>query len=409
MASTGWRVNGAARPLGYISGRVDARKSYEAWRSGSDAEGFGTMYLLHFFTAARDLGRDAVVLTSHGQESYEVDYPGVKIINRPHPDPTAVSGLQYHVRELGWTIRALRLLQDAGAGTIVLTDNPLYWFVTPVFRASGIRFVNALHCTLSLLIGRDGAPRRILNRVTGWLHYAWSDPTIGVSPAILRQVAAMPGARRRWSRIIVTDYPRPFIDSIARPRDLAEDAERPARVIFAGRCEVNKGVMDLLEACRLLQARAGRPVSFDVCGGGGALEPLRAEVARLGLEPVFTVHGLVSREEMAALYGQSDIVVVPTRSTFEEGEPRALIEGVLVRRPVVSSRVCPILEVVADACVEVEADNPAAYADAIWRLANDPALAADKRAAAVRLREIFFDPPDSYANALTAAVLQAEL
>lgn len=394
------------RTLGYLSGRVDARKVYEAWRSRNPAEGFGTMYMLQFLTSARELGHEAVIVTSHGEQSYEADFPELGIVNMPHPDPASVSGWEFHLGEIAWTLKALWRMYRAGARVIVLTDNQLYWFLTLPFRLLGVRFVNALHCTHYLQLGNNRLPRRLFNRLTGWLHYVFADPTIGVSPAIMREVAAFPGAGRRWAQMLTTDYPRAFIDRIAPP---AEDAgDRPARVLFAGRAEVNKGVMDLLEICRMLQAREGRAVVFDICGDGTALPTLRDEVSRLGLADVFRVHGLVERDAMARLYGESDIVVVPTRTDFEEGEPRALIEGVLVRRPCVSSRVCPIIEVVADACVEVEPDNPAAYAEAIWQLANDPALAAAKRAAAERLRETFFDPPHSYARSIKAAIARAE-
>ena len=96
--------------------------------------------------------------------------------------------------------------------------------------------------------------------------------------------------------------------------------------------------------------------------------------------------------------------MVPTRTDFEEGFAKIVAEGVIAGRPVVTSRVCPALEVVRDACVEVEPDDPLAYADAIWALATDPELARRKRNAAVELRGQFFDPANSYGAKLEQAL-----
>ncbi len=83
-------------------------------------------------------------------------------------------------------------------------------------------------------------------------------------------------------------------------------------------------------------------------------------------------------------------------------------EGVIAGRPVITSRVCPAMEVVNAACVEVEPDEPRAYADAISMLISDPGLSDAKRRAAKTLRAQFFDVANSYGENLKS-VLQTIL
>jgi len=154
----------------------------------------------------------------------------------------------------------------------------------------------------------------------------------------------------------------------------------------------------------VLARRTGPVIEFHLHGEGDALEELRRVVATSSVGSLVTVHGFTPGSKLAAHYAQSDIVIVPTRSDFDEGVAKSVVEGVLALRPVVTSQACPSIKLLADACVEAEVDNPASYADAIWSLATDPDLVATKCDAALRLREMFFDPPERYDRRLRQAL-----
>ncbi len=188
----------------------------------------------------------------------------------------------------------------------------------------------------------------------------------------------------------------------------AEVRQDQLNVIFAGRVERDKGVFDILTMAEDLAQREGPRVQFHIHGEGGALAPLKDAVARSAYGDRVTIHGFTSGTEMARHYMDSDIIIVPTRSTFEEGVAKSVVEGVLSLRPVVTSIACPSIGMLADACVEAQVNNPASYADAIWRLANDPALVRKKVEAATRLRTMFFDPPERYDRQLRNALAAAE-
>jgi glycosyltransferase involved in cell wall biosynthesis len=84
-------------------------------------------------------------------------------------------------------------------------------------------------------------------------------------------------------------------------------------------------------------------------------------------------------------------VIVPTTTHFVEGFNKVVAEGVLAGRPVITSSVCPALEYVREAVIEVPPDNAVAYGDAILRLKSDAAVYESKRLGCASIRAQFYD------------------
>jgi len=151
----------------------------------------------------------------------------------------------------------------------------------------------------------------------------------------------------------------------------------PMRIMFAGRIEADKGVFDILTICELLAARRPGAFVFDICGGGGAFEELRAQVIARGLERMVTLHGKLVRPDLLEVYAASELVIVPTRSTFCEGLPGVCAEAVLAGRPVLTSRLSNALDELRGAVIEAREDDPADYAAKIEALADDASRYAE--------------------------------
>src|SRR6185312_8927579 len=179
----------------------------------------------------------------------------------------------------------------------------------------------------------------------------------------------------------------------------------PFRVLFAGRIERNKGVFDLLEIARRLSAAGRTDIEFDLCGAGSALDELKRHVEQAGLSERFRLHGHRSRPEMREMFRQCHVLIVPTTTDFAEGFNQVVVEGVLAGRPVITSDVCPALEYVRDAVIEVPPDDVSAYEAAIVRLHDDPSLYEQKRAACGVLQTQFYDESRGWAAALRKALL----
>ena len=178
----------------------------------------------------------------------------------------------------------------------------------------------------------------------------------------------------------------------------------PFRVFFAGRIERNKGVFDLFDIARRFAGEGHLDVEFDLCGEGSQLDELRRAVSNAGLQERFRCHGHSTRPFMREMYERCHVVIVPTTSDFLEGFNKVVAEGVMAGRPVITSSVCPALEYVKDAVLEVPADNPSAYGDAILQLKTNAALYSAKRQGCDVARGQFYDSSLGWKAALERAV-----
>jgi glycosyltransferase involved in cell wall biosynthesis len=148
-----------------------------------------------------------------------------------------------------------------------------------------------------------------------------------------------------------------------------------------GRLDPHKGIDVLLRALAAVPAAAAHVI---VVGGEsfaaqqarvrGHGEALRRLAAELGLAP--RVHFLGHRDDVAALVGQCDLVVVPSRAL--ESAPRAIAEAQAAGRVVIASRIGGVPELIDDGCTGllVPPAEPAPLAAAITRVLAEPDLRA---------------------------------
>src|SRR5207237_5233242 len=139
---------------------------------------------------------------------------------------------------------------------------------------------------------------------------------------------------------------------------------------------------------------------FDLCGSGTAMPELRKRAEAAGVAERFRCHGHQSRAFMRDMFARAHVVIVPTTSDFIEGFNQVVAEGVLSGRPVITSDVCPALDYVRDAVVEVPPDDVQGYYDAILKLCDDLPFYQAKTAACYAAQGQFYDPEKSWATTL---------
>jgi len=114
------------------------------------------------------------------------------------------------------------------------------------------------------------------------------------------------------------------------------DFHTPLRLLFPSRLINEKGVRELLQACRHLWAH-GAELELLVAGAlddGNRSSLTSAELAELRAETRIRCLGHVA--DMRALYASSDLVVLPS---WREGLSRALIEAAAMERPIITTDV----------------------------------------------------------------------
>jgi glycosyltransferase involved in cell wall biosynthesis len=164
----------------------------------------------------------------------------------------------------------------------------------------------------------------------------------------------------------------------------AESARRPdvplpeRYLLYPANWWKHKNHALLFQALGHLRRARGRRFDLVLTGfGQDADSPVRAAAAEHGVED--QVHGLGYRplEELAYLYRHADMLVFP--SLFE-GFGMPLVEAMASGCPVVAARDTSIPEVVGDAAELFDPASATELADAIVRVADDPAWRQTLRA-----------------------------
>ena len=244
-----------------------------------------------------------------------------------------------------------------------------------------------------LVSTRHNDDRFFLNPFIGIVHYVISarqDLIIAISDHIARFTVARGVRHPDRVRRVYHGIEPPLTRALEREGQLIRaDLGIPGDAFVVGnvgRLAPQKGQRHLVAAMPVLLERV--PRAHAVIAGGGDLEDyLRDLAVELGVAE--RVHVLGPRRDVPALMHAMDVFAMPS---IWEGFGLVLLEAMAAGRPIVASRVATIPEVVAEgeSGLLVPAGDPFALADALARLADDPALARDMgEAGRERLRRNF--------------------
>jgi glycosyltransferase involved in cell wall biosynthesis len=162
---------------------------------------------------------------------------------------------------------------------------------------------------------------------------------------------------------------RPFTDA-ERMRETRRHQDGPLTIGMAGRLSPEKGADIFLRAAAevLHQRPAAR---FSIAGDGPDRAKLEQLIAQLGLGSSVSLLGRT--DDMPAFYSSIDIQVSASR---QEGLPITLLEGMASGLPIVATQVGAVPQLVRDGetGLLVGTENPAALANAMLRVIDDPSL-----------------------------------
>jgi glycosyltransferase involved in cell wall biosynthesis len=309
----------------------------------------------------------------------------------------------YHLAFLPWFARIVPKIIRFKPDVLIATDNAPYWFFLTPLRWFGIPIIPSFHP----IPWPQFAPRKLTSRILWQLNrfliLKHLKVMVVISKAITRELSGLLG--RDMLRIEVLrhlpSYPPSQFASIPPP-DIR--SRPPFRMFFIGRIEANKGIYDLVEIARRLEESRKGQFRFDICGAGGELNNLRTRITDLNLQNSVFCHGFCDAPKVAMLLGLSHAVIVPSRSDFDAGYEMVCAEAILANRPLVASAVCPALDDLRSASIEVQPDNIDQYCQAILTLNDEPEFYSQKQVACVALHEAFYDPENSWATKIREAL-----
>jgi glycosyltransferase involved in cell wall biosynthesis len=159
--------------------------------------------------------------------------------------------------------------------------------------------------------------------------------------------------------------------TVFRPYD--DVVKKKGRLMVTSSSDVPmKGLVPLLEA--IAKLRAERDIDLIVIGKPQPKGRVATALERLGLTDIVTTISGVSDEELARLYGEAEVAIVPS---LYEGFSLPAIEAMSCGVPVVATTGGALPEVVGvseETGLLVEPNNPEALVAAIGRLLDDAAL-----------------------------------
>lgn len=152
--------------------------------------------------------------------------------------------------------------------------------------------------------------------------------------------------------------------------------ERPLNAVFTvgamARMAPNKGVSDLVEALGLL-SREDLAFRAVIAGDGETRTALEERVAELGLQDKVHFPGWIKAEQKQAFFRDTDVICFTSESDVQ---PLVILESFAWGKALIGTDVpgpssCYTHE---DTAIVVPPKDPQALADALLRLARDPAL-----------------------------------
>ena len=170
------------------------------------------------------------------------------------------------------------------------------------------------------------------------------------------------------------------VDDVARlheiRRHLGLDDEAPF-ILWVSTIEPRKNLDGLLEAFAILKSRQSLPHKLVLVGRKGWLwEGIMDKAERSPVRDEIVFPGFIPEGELATLYSAAEMFAFPSHY---EGFGLPVLEAMACGTPVVASRASSLPEVVGDAGLQVDPDDPEQLAAALELLALNPSLRDDLR------------------------------
>lgn len=391
-------ANGCDRPtlrLMYACGPGDVVTSYRHWKAGEELlSETSRTYTGQFFELCAKYEHAGYAVSSSGPPELLQD-GAISVENRPKPGEG--SGIRHHLSQLRYAGSLMATALRWRADVVIVSSGTTHWAFLSPLKLCGISIVGALHNSPWPKGHKPSRwTRRAILATEAWFWRRIASAVVSVSPECERQIRELAGDGRLIAVQHRAQFRRVDFERVCPPPPITQS---PLRVLFAGRIERSKGALDVLEMARTLEKERPGRVQFDICGDGPALPDLRAAISKEGIHNVRT-HGHLARPDLLKVYGESHVVVIPTRSDFSEGMPKVGAQAILCGRPVITSHLSNAEDVLPGALLLAAPDDPQSYVAAIRRLLDEPRLYESLCAACSPLQAQFYDPQHSLTAAL---------
>jgi glycosyltransferase involved in cell wall biosynthesis len=350
--------DGRAPKLAFHAGPGDAVGTFEQWAEGRhDARVPVLTYSAQFYSLVAALGAEALVLTESESRPTVAD-PRFRFVCVKREG--SAKGIRWHLAERDYARRLAAAVSD-WAPDVTILGGDLKPAAYHALAGRG-QLILSLHNTFWPMGNR---PQTLKSRARQWLlgrALARAKGAVCTSAECARQLETLAGDVQR----VETEMPQVRPEHLHTPRA----RKRARQLLFLGRIEANKGVFDLLEAFGAL-ARRFEDARLVLAGSGSADEALRDAVSHQDAAAQIEFAGSLDADGVHDALRESDLLVCPTRTEFNEGLALVVLEAAAQGMPSVASSVVPAAETVGAACVTFSADDVAALRGELEKIMED--------------------------------------
>jgi glycosyltransferase involved in cell wall biosynthesis len=144
------------------------------------------------------------------------------------------------------------------------------------------------------------------------------------------------------------------------------------RLLFVGRLSVQKNVPLLIKALHICITQYNLPFYLQLAGDGEKRAEIEKMIKKLHLEKEVTLLGNVAQKDLADVYSNSDIFILPSRS---ESFGTVIIEAMASGIPVIATNIPAVKNIITNEETGLLVhQSPKELANAIVRLATDTTL-----------------------------------
>lgn len=389
--------------VAYAAGPGDVIGSYRHWLSGrSDPNEVSETYSGQFFQQIKDLDLTALVIASHARAELLVDDRFV-IEHRPMSSQ-GKRGLAYHLSDIRYWLGIMISIKNHGCSVAIISSME-HWWLLSFLRISGVKVVPTLHCTFWPKGYRpQGLKDRLIQTLNGWFWRKVPAATICVSLECQRQIEEI--SNYQVSGVVLQGLAK-YRPEYFSKMSSSMWSNTPFRLLFAGRIEINKGILDLVAVMKKLTTNIQIEVVLEVCGDGSAVNMLKQQIYQAGLDSSIKLLGKLSQAEMFTAFQRCHAVIVPTTVDFAEGFNQVVAESVLAGRPVIATSVCPANEIFPRSVIEVSPGDVDQMANEIARLASDSSWYDSVRSYSHQEASPLYDSAQSFGAAVKLAIRHA--
>jgi glycosyltransferase involved in cell wall biosynthesis len=296
--------------------------------------------------------------------------------DRPLPPALALPGVQLRVLRAPWTF-----WWDQQSLPRRLAKDRVSVFLSPYYKGpllASCPVVLTIHDLMFIqYLGRTRLVHDTVMTILAGLYAAGATAIIADSEHTKRSVVGRLRVRADKVTVIPVAVGPEFT-----PRAMSEVTRLKYGVtgnylLSVGNFLPHKNLKRLLEAYAKMSASHRAACRLVLAGGDrGRQRELEAAVKRLGLEGRVVFPGLIEEADLPGLYGGCSLFVLPS---LEEGFGLPALEAMACGAPVVASNRGAIPEVVGDAALLVNPEDPAAMASAMERVLSSEQFAGELR------------------------------